>query len=278
MVERRLVGLHLRASHSLHALMDKADALELPIFQCFLVDAITGRLLYLSAREKRDIADRLKNYQRTYVHVSYHANACRPNGLMMLRRELVLAKALGFSAAVLHPGSGKWCGDRQQAMNVLVDTLNTVLSEQTSHMPIFLENSAHGKLSIGGDVTDFGYIMSCMKFPELVRLCIDTAHAYAYGYNVADSDEQEKFITLLTDVVGVNSLALLHLNDTTQQLGGCIDRHTILGQGHIGERALRTFAQHPVLAQVPIILELPQVDEQTEQAALHHARTLFEGI
>lgn len=265
-MQQRLIGLHMRIAQSLAEMVEKAQRLDLKTFQCFLMTQAGLRLITFT---KSDI-DHFIHYARPqfkelYLHVSYHANACEPYGLKVLKKELALGKQLGFSYAVLHPGSGKWCGDKQQGMRVLVDTLNKVCDAQETRMPILLENSAHGKFSVGGDIADLAVILNEVKHPEMINVCIDTAHAYAYGYNIADEYEQDRFVEQLRNAIGLDKIKLIHLNDTSKSLGGFIDQHEVYGKGNIGSKALYRFAMHPELQHVPIILEFPMIDEAVEQ-------------
>ncbi len=105
--------------------------------------------------------------------------------------------------------------------------------------------------------------------PEKVGFCIDTAHAYAFGYNVADEQEQDAFIDLIGKTIGFDALSLIHLNDTKELLSSKRDRHDIIGQGMIGAHHLKRFMHHPKLVSVPVLLELPSLPEEEQKAILH---------
>ena len=57
--------------------------------------------------------------------------------------------------------------------------------------------------------------------------------------------------------VGLAKLMAVHLNDSRNGCGSHKDRHERLGQGCIGEAALRRIVCHPALAGRPFILETP---------------------
>jgi len=240
----------------------KAIRLQLPIFQSFLVKQTTGKLVYLSKKEIEQFLE-LSAHRERYIHISYHANICEPQGIYTLKKELGLAQRLGFSGAVLHAGSGKWCGDKQQGMQVLVQTLNTII-EEGFDIPLLLENTAHGNFSVGSDITDFAQVLSDVRYPKKIKFCIDTAHAYVFGYDIAHEQAQEEFIALLDKLIGIDTIALIHLNDTTQSLGSQRDQHQVIGQGNIGALPLQRFAMHPKLAHIPLILEMPPLPEEQE--------------
>jgi|SRR5579859_5967130 len=259
----RHIGLHLRAHENLCQLIDKAVRLQLPIFQCFLTVPITGHLVSVNATDAAYFSNLRDQFERMYVHISYHSNLADPVSSERFRKEVSLAKKLGFSHAIVHPGSAKWCANKEQGIEELARCLNQICQDEPDII-IVLENAAHGNFTIGGDIADFAAIMKLCDFPERIKFCIDTAHAYVYGYNIADQEQQDEFIALLDQTIGIEHVVLIHLNDTIQELGSRIDKHHVIGQGLIGAAALTRFIMHPLIAHIPVILELPVLSEEQE--------------
>lgn len=104
--------------------------------------------------------------------------------------------------------------------------------------------------------------------PERISFCIDTAHAHSYGYSIIDAHDQNMFITLLENSIGLQQIALLHLNDSYEKCGSRIDRHALIGQGTIGEQALHRFALHDKLKDIPFVLELPEISLEQERSLI----------
>ncbi|HML19250.1 MAG TPA: endonuclease IV, partial [Candidatus Dependentiae bacterium] len=75
------------------------------------------------------------------------------------------------------------------------------------------------------------------------------------------------------DSIGIKNISLLHLNDTNQPCGSRIDKHALIGEGEIGEEALKQFVLDERLSHIPIILELPVLPEEQEDAMLQKIRT-----
>lgn len=263
-------GLHLRLNHSLQELIEKAIRLQLPFFQCFLVSKVTDRLLELSAQEKQAyLAVRRKYFNKLYVHGSYWINLAnvKYTNHRVLNRELAVTKDLEFTHLVLHPGSAKGAQKREEGIDALARALNKALKKEHD-ITLVLENTAHNKMSVGGDLHDFKLLKEKLNHPEKVQFCIDTAHAYSFGYDLIDDVECDKFIDLIGSTVGYDSVALLHLNDTEQELGSYIDRHALVGAGNLGVQTLQKFVQHEKLKNIPALMELPVLQEQEEQQVL----------
>ncbi len=263
MQKHRQIGLHFRLTDNLFAVAEKAVRLEQRIFQCFLMGQDSGQLISLKPQELQQFREMRTYFDNLYAHISYYANVCEPHGIHQLKRELALAKELGFSAVVLHPGSGKWCKDKQQGMDVLANALNELFDDPNC-LPILLENAAHASYTIGGEITDFVYISEKLRKPERLQLCIDTAHAYVRGYDIAHEEGRLQFFDLLEKSVGFDRVALIHLNDTREKLGSYIDQHEVVGRGVIGTEALKKFMMHPAIKHVPIIMEPPPMKEDEE--------------
>src|SRR5205814_3541741 len=131
-----------------------------------------------------------------------------------------------------------------------------------------LENTCHGNLAVGSDITDFKQVLEKIDKPERIGFCIDTAHAYSFGYKITDQQSQLDFIRLLDATLGLERIKLIHLNDSAESFSSRIDRHAVFGKGKIGFETLVQFAQQPLLQHIPIILEMPELALEEEKLIL----------
>lgn len=266
------VGTHIRMRSSLKELLDRADFLDLPFFQCFFVLQESGKLIQ---PPREDVYEFLKirrsYYDNLFCHISYWVNlsSLGNNGFAQLCREITFAKRLGFNHFVLHAGTAKGSTNRMQGVDALAIALNNLFAREHD-IVVMLENSSHGNLAIGSDLNDFQLLLEKVDKPERINFCIDTAHAYSFGYDIVK--EQEKFIELLQSTVGIERIKLIHLNDTVEKLGSRIDRHGIIGNGNIGEDVLKQFVLDERLQHIPLLLELPDMPVEDELAVLNKVR------
>ncbi len=273
MMKNRL-GVHIRMRSSLSELLQRADSLELPFFQCFFVPQETGKLIQATNDEIREfVRIRRQRFTTLFCHVSYWVNlsSLGNNGYPQLRREIAFAKRLEFTHFVLHAGSAKGAFNTMQGIDALATTLNDLFKRE-GDITILLENTCHGNLAVGSDITDFKLLLEKLDQPERVGFCIDTAHAYSWGYDIATIGEQHIFIDFLDATIGLERIQLIHLNDTVERLGSRIDRHGIVGQGNIGEDALKAFANHPLLFDIPLLMELPDLPVDEERVIIERVR------
>lgn len=259
------IGIHIRLTSTINDVINKAIRLNLPLFQTFAVTDL-GHVIKL---EQADIDNylilRRKHFKNLYLHSSYWVNLSRDNqrSYKTFLRELALAQKLEFTHFILHPGAAEMKSKKDAGISTLAKYLNSVLTSD-SPIKILLENTAHGGRSIGSNLHDFKDLLKQITHPEKLEFCIDTSHAYAYGYDLSTQTGLNEFIELLKETITLEKIALIHLNDTTENLGAKIDKHELPGHGHIGKDLLKMFVQHSNLKHIPIIMELPKLEEPDE--------------
>lgn len=270
----RGIGLHIRITHTLTDLITKALRFQIPFFQCFFVQQTTGLLIQPDVLDVQEfLRVRRQHFNNLYVHGSYWVNlsSIKSSHHRVLYRELEVAQKLEFTHMIVHPGSAKGARDRLEGIDALARTLNSVMRKNYG-IKFILENTAHGNMAIGSDITDFKLLLEKLDDPHEISFCIDTAHAYSYGYDIVDQAGRENFIQLLDATIGLSRIHMIHLNDTHEKLGSQLDRHQIIGQGTLGQDTLKAFIQDPRLRTLPIIMELPPMDEEQELAILDQVR------
>lgn len=258
------VGLNLRLLTTFEDLIVQAERLELLAVQSFVTVHETGRYISMSQERYKNFTQYKKNIE-LYVHGSYKINLASmlyaQNSCYFLKKELEIAKKLGSGYLVVHPGAVEVGKTHEQGIDAVAKKINTVF-KKGYYPTLLIENVAFGNRCIGGDINDLSQLRAKIDKPETIKFCIDTAHAYSYGYNIADLQEQDRFIAQLDKLLGIDSIALLHLNDTQEKFGSQQDRHAVPGHGLIGVEALKKFVSDPRLKHIPCIVELPNLDEK----------------
>lgn len=254
----RMVGPHLRLTNRLVDLFMTAQKHQLETFQCFLIDQTTHKPYTPSAQEITHIRQITNQGGTYYLHGSYTINLAEPDDQRMRTyyKEIELAQKIGFTHYVLHPGSFKFANNKEHALRLMAERLDAFCAENRP-VKIVLENVAHGGKAIGGDLHDFYVLKQAMKYPDKIGFCIDTAHAYVYGYDLTTQEGKQMVYQQLEQCIGFENIDLIHCNDTSESLGSRIDQHEQPGAGVLGIFCLRDFTDHPSLRDVPIIMELP---------------------
>lgn len=256
--QTRAIGFHLRLESTIGAVAQQAIDLGLTSFQCFLVHQKTKRSVHPTEQEINQFRLLTKHFYPLVLHGAYWINIAtvRPkNAKRMLHQELMWAERLGFTHYVLHPGAALGWDDKQSCLKSLAEIIEEAM-EMYPKVELVLENAAHAGLTIGGNLEDFA-VLNTYLHSSTLKYCIDTAHAYVYGYKLKTDDEQKEFIKTIRNTIGIDRLSLLHINDTKERFASKRDKHDVPGHGVIGCEALKHFVMRPELEQIPIIFELP---------------------
>lgn len=267
--EKRKVGLHLRLTDTLSEVLEKAIRLQTPIMQCFLITQSGQRYAEFSEEEIKKCHELRQHVGAMYLHASYWVNlaGCNRNGWRNFQKELELGKKLGFSHIIIHPGSATGCENKEQGIDYLARALNKALTTETD-IKIVLENTAHARRTVGGNLNDFKQLLELIDQPDRIGFCLDTAHAHSYGYDVITPNGQDVFLNQVANTIGKERIDLLHINETQEKCGSYIDKHAGFGDGKIGNDALKRFMNHPVCKDVPVILEIPLMENEEDERAV----------
>ncbi|MBW1710014.1 MAG: TIM barrel protein [Deltaproteobacteria bacterium] len=111
----------------------------------------------------------------------------------------------------------------------------------------------------------------CQNWPRTshglrVGVCLDTAHAWGAGYDLARPRGQEEMLAEFDRVLGMENLSLIHFNDSLAALGSRRDRHSAIGQGQIGARGLARLVRHSALEHLAGLMETPRETEENDLA------------
>lgn len=259
-------GLHIRLHESLFDATAKIERLQHTFFQTVLM-LQTRKFLNLTQEQiEQFIQFRRKHCTELFVHGAYWSNVTNIDGrgFYSLRKEIELAEQLEFTHIVIHPGSFSQDKTRADRINYIAHAVQLLL-DSSSHIIIVLENSPHKDKSFSSDITEFGDLFKKIGNHPRVKMCVDTAHAYVAGYDISTEKKVDEFVKLLLACVGQHNIGLLHCNDTKKPCGSFLDEHAVPGYGNIGMAALYHFVHHPALKSIPVIFELPTIDESLER-------------
>ncbi len=271
----RKIGLHLQVDGSLTSVAREAMKLHLKIFQCFLAKKTVGRVMKFELDDIREFVSlRRRYFDQLYLHSSYWVNLCDADRDRhpLLEKELSLAQRLEFTHVVLHPGSWRGAKNKKDGIDALALSVNRLLSADHG-LKVVLENVAHGGKAVGNDLRDFRMLLKKIDKPEKLKFCIDVAHAYLFGYDIAHQEGREQFIQLVDDIMGWENVELIHLNDTKESLGSMIDQHYSVGDGSIGDQALKSFIFDPKIKDIPLIMEVPMLSREQQKNLLEKVRS-----
>ena len=200
------------------------------------------------------------------VHAPYIinlANTVKPEtyelAVEFLEKEIVRTAAIGSKVLVLHPGSHVNAGTEAGTAQI-IKGLNTVLNQNGDDVCIALETMAGKGSEIGRSFEELKAIYDGVEKKERLRVCFDTCHVNDAGYDLVN--HYEDVFAEFDRIIGLDQIAVFHVNDSMNPLGAHKDRHENIGKGTIGYEALHRVVHDERFLEVPKILETPWLCEE----------------
>ena len=119
-----------------------------------------------------------------------------------------------------------------------------------------MENSAGMGNHIGSKFDELGEIIREVGSPR-VKICLDTQHSFAAGYNLTTDSEVAEVMKNFDKEIGLDHLVTVHCNDSKIPLSGGVDRHENLGEGKMGLSAFQAIMNNSAFKHLPFYLEVP---------------------
>jgi deoxyribonuclease-4 len=177
--------------------------------------------------------------------------------------------ALGIPWLVTHPGAhvgeGEEAGLRRVAKSLDEVHAAVPANGNTHGVVTCLEITAGQGSSLGYRLEHLAEIISLVRAPDRLAVCLDTAHLFAAGYDFRGPRKYAKLMKQIESTIGLDRIKVWHLNDSKRELGSRVDRHEHIGRGKIGLSGFRPIARDPAFANVPKILETPKAKDEQGQ-------------
>mgnify|MGYP002704780450 CR=1 FL=1 len=161
--------------------------------------------------------------------------------------------AMGSHTLVLHPGAHVGAGP-EAGIRKIAEGLNEILTKDTP-CHIALETMAGKGSEIGRSFEELAAIFDQVGNNDKLRVCLDTCHMHDSGYDIIH--DFDGILAKLDRLIGIDKVAVLHINDSKNPCGAGKDRHANIGDGYIGFEALHRIVHHPAFEDIPKILETP---------------------
>ena len=159
--------------------------------------------------------------QNFIVHAPYIinlANTVKPEtfeiAVEFLGIELERTAAMGAEILVLHPGAHVGAGE-EAGIARIIEGLDQVMSKD---MPVHiaLETMAGKGSEIGKTFEELKAIYDGVRYPEHLRVCLDTCHIHDAGYDIVK--DYEGVLAHFDEVLGLDQIAAIHINDSKNPL------------------------------------------------------------
>jgi deoxyribonuclease-4 len=261
------LGIHISSAGTIDQAVDRAVQFGCNTFQIFISNPRGWRPTLIPESDVKNFKDKYQktNMQGAVAHSIYLINMASPNtylreqSIESLISGLVNVERLGLSGLVTHIGSHQGDG-LEKGTERVVECLDQILTDTTCCAMLLLENTAGAGNLVGKTFKEIGDILKKVD-SERLGFCLDTAHAFEYGYEINTAAGLEALVTEIDKEIGLNKLCAIHLNDSMTDLGSNRDRHETYGKGMIGKAGLTRIINHPKLRDKPFIMETPEISK-----------------
>jgi deoxyribonuclease-4 len=204
------------------------------------------------------------------AHDSYLLNLGSPDSALRKRSiaafidELERCETLAVSHLIAHPGSHLGAGEAE-GIKTIAKSLDEVHTACPGYQTrVTLEITAGQGSNLGYRFEQISMIIDAVKQSDRLRVCFDTEHAFAAGYDIRTKEGYERTFDEFDRVIGIERLAAFHLNDAKKELNCRVDRHEHIGKGHIGVEAFRLLMNDKRFWGLPMCLETPKSPDLKE--------------
>jgi deoxyribonuclease-4 len=257
------IGAHISTAGGLHTCFERAKAIGAEcaqIFESAPQQWGTARLTDEQVAEFRAAMED-SGIGPIFIHGKYLMNLASADPKIFktsastLRSSLNIAGRIGARGVIFHTGSHKGLG-LEAVFEQICAAARDVLAETPEEAWMIFENSAGQGGTIGSKFGDLGQIIKRIGHPR-AKVCIDTCHAFASGYELRDKPGVDAVAKELDKEVGLQNVAAIHCNDSKTDLGAGRDLHENIGEGKIGRAGFEAIISHKAFADVPLLLEVP---------------------
>lgn len=281
------IGCHLSSTKGFLAMGKRALSIGANTFAFFTRNPRGGSAKELDSEDAHALTELCKaeGFGPLVAHAPYTMNLCsadegiRGFAADMLREDILRMEALPGNYYNFHPGSHTGQGV-DVGIGFIAEALRSVLP-LAEHTTILLETMAGKGSEVGRRFEELKEIIDRVEGTASVSsgapavseslavsgasvqgapvprlgVCIDTCHLHDGGYDIVH--DLDAVLNEFDNIIGLDRLKACHLNDSMNDAGSRKDRHAKIGEGYIGLEALTAVINHPVLKNLPFILETP---------------------
>jgi deoxyribonuclease-4 len=211
------------------------------------------------------------------AHDSYLLNLGSPDeelrqkSIRALIDELERCEALSVPYLIAHPGAHLGAGE-DEGIKTIAKSLGEIHAACPGlRVKVALEITAGQGSNLGYQFEHIRDILEAASQSDRIRVCFDTQHAFAAGYEIRTRDGYERTFDEFDRLIGIELLAAFHINDSKKEFHSRVDRHEHIGKGCIGVEAFRYLLNDSRFWGIPMCLETPKgpdLKEDQENLAL----------
>lgn len=275
------LGFHISIGGGLEKVIPRAQERQCQTIQIFSRNPRGWKYSPLDEEETAAFKHDAEKYdiRPIFVHMPYLANLASPDkglfhrSVSSLIEDLKRSSHLGAPFLILHVGSAPNAAKGLERMSL---GINRAFAAVPSQVILLLENTAGSGSELGHDFGQLKTVIDGIEQNERIGIVLDTAHAFAAGYDLRTVSGVSRTLSELDRLIGIERLFLVHLNDSKFECGSHRDRHWHIGQGMIAD-GMRHILHHTALKDLPFIMETPRTNAKEDLMNMKKVKQLIAG-
>ena len=274
------IGAHASISKGIIMGLEHVRQMKGNVIQVFLRSPRGGR--HASTSLTNDVLLEFRKLLELYkmkfaCHSPYVINLCNANDpknswmIKILQDDMRLTNVIGGIGTVVHVGKTVRLLSNQDGKTEMEKAIRSCLESKGT---LILETSCGAGTELLSRLEDLAEFYSRFSEKEKLRfkLCIDTCHILVSGeYDISKERCIKQYLHNFEQLIGIEHLALIHLNDSKGEFGSHLDRHENIGYGHIwkknkNQNSLNILLEFARKYDIPIVLETPK-DRHAQELA-----------
>ncbi len=273
-------GFHVSIAGGFGNVLERAREVQCETIQMFSSNPRGWSIANLDpddvAKFRADMKD--SGISPMFVHSPYLPNLAAigaegRRAVKALVTQVERCRELGVPFLVTHTGKAMGA-DEATAISRIVKNVDSILAAAPDGVMFLIENTAGMGTEVGYKFEQLADIIGKVKKRERVGVVLDTAHTFESGYEVRTKAGLDETLRQFDRLVGISRLHMLHLNDSKTDFGSRVDRHWHIGKGKIGKAGMREIVNHPLLRNLPAVMETPRDSAADDPRNLKAARSL----
>ncbi len=260
-----LIGAHVSIAGGVALAPERGAVNGCAVIQIFTKSPNRWEGPALAASECSAFKENRRQYGLADVvaHDAYLTNLASPDKKLWnrskkaFRDQLNRCARLGIEAIVLHPGSHMGSGEKEGLRRVAGALAGLLERSEAAGTRILLETTAGQGMCLGYRFEHLAEIIALLQGSPRIGVCLDTCHVFAAGYDIRRPSSFQKVMKEFDRTIGLDRLAIFHLNDSKGELGSKLDRHEHIGKGTIGPEIFKTIVRAKTFRGIPKIIETP---------------------
>ncbi|MFA5141101.1 MAG: TIM barrel protein [Elusimicrobiota bacterium] len=265
-----LLGVHCDVRGGYLAALRRAESLG-----CEAMQMLPCRRHHEPAQEEFSAFRRAfseSRVKRLVLHVRYapflasEDRGRRESSIRNLSGEMRFGRSLGAGWLVMHLGAFSPGATLERGLELFAEG---VREASPGGPTLLVENVPGGGRRMGGSLEELADALRRLEHRGVdARACIDTAHAWAYGYELDSRDSMSLFLARVHHVLGTD-IPVFHVNDSGAERGSHREDHARWGDGRVGSEALQTLLERE--GHAVGILEAPRGTDEENLAFVRRA-------